>query len=72
MNLDSFADDRPHAHPRVERCVGILKDDLHLAAQMAQFGSRKRRQVAAIEEDLAGGRLEQFEHQTAQGRFAGA
>jgi hypothetical protein len=35
VNLDSLAHDRAHPHAWVERGVGILKDELHLAAQRA-------------------------------------
>src|SRR5579885_774252 len=37
VDVDPLADDRPHAHPRIQRRVGILEDELHLAAQQAQL-----------------------------------
>ena len=37
MNLESFTHDVAHAHARVERGVGILKDDLHLPPRVAQL-----------------------------------
>jgi hypothetical protein len=29
--FDTFADDRAHLHPWIQRGIGILKDQLHLA-----------------------------------------
>ncbi len=72
MYFEALADDRPYPHPRIERGVGILKNELHLAAELAQFGSRKRREVATIIEDLTGRRLDQLQNQPPQRRFAGA
>jgi hypothetical protein len=53
MNLDPFADDRPHPHPRIQRRVRILKDQLHLPAKLPQFGTAERREVAAVIKDVA-------------------
>jgi len=35
MDRPRFADDIAHRHPRVERCIRILEDDLDVAAQLA-------------------------------------
>ena len=70
VNLDSLADDRSHAHPRIQRRVRILKHELHLLPQRAQFRAAKRREIAAVEIYGALGRLEQFQNQPPQRRFA--
>ena len=31
MNRERLSDNRPDRHPRIERSIGILKDDLHVA-----------------------------------------
>ena len=72
MDLKSFADNCAHAHPGIQRRIGILKDQLHLAPQMAQLRTRKRGQVTAVEEHAASRRLEELENQSSQRRFAGA
>src|ERR1700722_2098620 len=70
VNLDSFADDRAHAHPWIQRCVRVLKYELHLLAQRAKLGAAQRRKIAAVEIDSALGGLEQFQNQPTQRRFA--
>ena len=42
VNLDSLADDRAHLHPRVERRVRVLEDELHLAPERTQLGASER------------------------------
>ena len=53
MNLQSFADDIADAHARVERRVGILKDNLHLAPHVAQLALRHGQQIFAEKIDFA-------------------
>jgi hypothetical protein len=36
VDAQRFADDASHRHTRVQRRVGVLEDDLHLPAQLAQ------------------------------------
>src|SRR5690348_826782 len=69
MDLDSFADNRPHPHARIQRCVGILEDELHLTAQMTKFAAGKGGEIASVEEDLAGSWLDELEDEPAQRRF---
>ena len=59
VDHERLADDRADCHARVERGVGILKDDLHIAAERAQFAAGQRRRVLALEPDLARGRLDE-------------
>jgi hypothetical protein len=51
-----------HGEARVEARVGILEDDLHLAAQRAQIAARKPRDVLAVEAHRARGGLGQPEN----------
>ena len=48
-----------HRVARIQRFERILKNDLHLAPQRAQFGAAQMRDVAPLEEDRAGRRFEQ-------------
>src|SRR4029079_1228601 len=59
VNDKRLGDDRVHAHPRVQRRVWILEDDLHLAARRAQPRRRERTHVLAFEPHLAGRGLDQ-------------
>jgi hypothetical protein len=61
VNLDPLGDDRADAHPRVQRRIGILKDDLHGAAHASELGGGEREDVLAVEADLARRRLDQPE-----------
>src|SRR3972149_3543408 len=58
-------DDLAHRHPRVERAVRVLEDDLHLPPHGPELGWRGRRQVLALEKDGAAGQLLQLEHAAA-------
>jgi hypothetical protein len=42
VDFQAFADDIAHPHPRVERSVGVLENDLHFAAHVAQLALRQR------------------------------
>src|SRR6202166_329145 len=72
VNDHGFADDRADAHARIERRIGVLKDDLDIAAQDAQLIGRQRPDLLAFEIDLAGSRFDQAKHATPGGRLAAA
>src|SRR5206468_934791 len=72
VDREPFADDALHAHVRIERAVGVLEDDLHLAAQRAQLARPERQERASLEQHLARGGLDEAEHETPEGRFARA
>ena len=70
-----LADDRAHRHARVQRCVRVLEDDLHVARQRTQLVLAQRRDILALEPDLARSRLDQTQDATpgralAAARFA--
>ena len=72
MNDQGFANDGADVHARVERGIGVLKDDLDVAAQQAEFAGLQRPDVAAFKMNLARGRLDQAQHATPGGRLAAA
>jgi hypothetical protein len=59
-------------HPRIQRSIRILEDDLHLAPQRAHLAFRQGEQVAPAEPDLARRRLDQPQQQPADRRLAAA
>ena len=65
-------DDVADGHPRVERRVRILEDDLHVAAQFPDLASRQFRQLLAHEPHRAARRLDQLEDAVAGCRLPGA
>ena len=50
---ERLAEDLAHAHARVERAVGVLKDHLDAAVVAAELGPRQRADVQAVEANLA-------------------
>src|SRR5216110_546532 len=72
VDHERLADDRAHRHPRIERRVGVLEDDLHLFAQRTQRALVERRDVLRPEPDLARRRLDQPEDRATRGGLAAA
>ena len=70
VNAQRFGDDVADGHARIERCIRILEDDLHLFAQFADFFAAEFSDVATFEEHFAFGRLEQPQHDATRGRLA--
>src|SRR5262249_3650334 len=62
-----FFDNLPRPHARVQRRVRILKDDLHVAARLAQPRPCELEHVLPAKPYLSGSRLDQPEH-AASGR----
>src|SRR6185503_7830409 len=65
-------DDVADAHTRVERRIGILKDDLHVLARLAHAGAREGEHVLSFEAHFAGRGLDQPEDAAPGGRLAAA
>ena len=59
-------------HARVERRERVLEDQLHLAAQGAEGGLAQGGDIVAVEDDAAGGRLDQPHHEPPDRRLAAA
>jgi len=55
VDLDSFSDGSPDRHPRIERAVRVLEDDLHAPAKLAEFLSPEAEDVDVIKQRLASG-----------------
>ena len=70
MQRQRLGQDLADGHARVERGIGVLEDDLRVAAEGAQFVGVQRQQVAAFEADVACIRLDQPQYQPADGGFA--
>src|SRR4029077_20273086 len=51
MNLQAFLDDIGNRHTRRQRTVGILKNDLHVAAERAHFLEGPSLQIMTHERD---------------------
>ena len=56
----------------IERRLRVLEDDLHLAPQRAHLLAAEAGDVDALELDRTGGRLDQAQHATPDGRLAAA
>ena len=67
LQLERRADDGTHRVPGIQRRVRVLEDHLHLAPQRAHGARPQVRDVAAVEYDLPGRRLDES-HQHPRGR----
>jgi hypothetical protein len=72
VDPERLGDDLAHGHPRVQRGVRILEDDLDLAPDRPHLTPLEARDVAAVEEDRAGRRLEQLDDRAPERRLAAA
>jgi hypothetical protein len=72
VHLHRLGDDRADLLARVERAVGVLEDDLDLAAQRYQLAAAKLGNVDAVVKDFAGRRLLQPQDAAAHRGFAAA
>ncbi len=72
VHAQGFGDDLADGHARVQRGVGVLKYDLHVAPAAAQGGGGESAQVLAVEADAAGGGLQQAQREAGGGGFATA
>jgi hypothetical protein len=72
VNFQAFSDDIADAHPRVQRSIGILKNDLHLPPRIAEFALGQSQQVFSLEINFAAGRLDEPKNGSSQCRLAAA
>ena len=72
VDLERFADDLPHPHPRIERPERILEDHLHPPAKRPQPALACLRDVLAVEDDAAGRRLQHAQDRHRRRRLAAA
>jgi hypothetical protein len=71
VNEQRLGDDVLYAETGIERTEGILKNDLHIAAEAAHFGAAGGEQVVSFELDAAGSGLDEAEDEASEGAFAG-
>jgi hypothetical protein len=72
MDEQRLHDDVGDGHARVERPIGVLEDDLNVAAPRAQRLRGQGDEIVAEEFDAARGRLDQAEQHAADRRLAAA
>ena len=72
VHADRLGDDLADRHARIERGIGVLEDHLHLLAHGDHLLAVERREVHALEADLARGRVVEAQHQAAEGGFSAA
>src|SRR5262245_527320 len=72
VNFQPFTDDIADAHPRVQRRIGILKNDLHLPSRIAELALRQSQQVFPLKINFAAARLDEPEYCSSQCRLAAA
>ena len=72
VDLQGVPHDSAHAHHRVQRRQRVLKDDLHLPPQRAQFPAGERAHVPSLEIHPSRGGLVQSQDRAGEGRLAAA
>ncbi len=72
VNFQRFTDDILHGHAGIQRGEWILKDDLHLLAQLFEFPLSDLADVLAVKDDLAACRLDQVQNRPPERRLAAA
>ncbi len=69
VDLHRLGHDVAHGHAWVQRGVRILEDHLQVAPHLPHLGAVERGQVAAVEDDVAFGRLVELQDGASRGRF---
>ena len=72
VHRPALGHDVADGHPRVQRAVGVLEDDLDLAAVLLERPAAHLGDVLTLVEDRAAGRLLQGDQQLGHGRLAAA
>ena len=72
VDVHALADDIAHGHAGVQGGVGVLEDHLGFPGKGLLFGPVELGDVAAVEQDGAGGRLVELDQSAADGGFAAA
>ena len=70
VNREGLSHYRPNPHPGIKGRVGILKDDLHVAATTTEIFTAEFQQVDAVKSDFSRVGLDQAKDRTAGCRFA--
>jgi hypothetical protein len=72
VDPERLADDVPHRHPRVQRGVRVLEDDLDVPPHRAHLSALERRDVLAVEDDTARRRLDELDDRATKRRLTAA
>ena len=78
MNNQRLGNDVFHTIPRIERSEWVLKDDLHITAQVAHLAAAaagiaaQMQQIAAFEKNRAGSRFDEAKNQAPERALARA
>src|SRR5258706_4862338 len=72
MDLDGLTDDVADGHARVEAADGVLEDDLHVAAELAELFAFVAEEILPAIGDGAAGARDEAEDGAANGGFAAA
>ena len=72
VNAHRFGDDLRRRHARIERRIGILKHELHIAPDRDHFRLFHLRQIFSVEQHFSGSRLIQLRNRAYDGRFSAA
>ena len=70
VDPEGLRDDVSHRHPRIQRGIWILEDDLDVTSHRAHLSALELRDVPAVEEDRSGGGFDQLDDRAAQGRLS--
>src|SRR5437763_4377574 len=70
MNKQRLSDEVFNSHSRIERAERILKNNLHVPSELAQFLAANRQQVAAVKMNCSGRWLNQPQDEPSQGALA--
>src|SRR6476660_2309950 len=72
VDNQGFFDNLTGPHPRVERRIRVLKDDLHVPACLAKALARKPQHIVAAETNRAARRFDQPQDTASRRGFAAA
>ena len=77
MDGEGFGEDLADGHARIERGVGVLKDDGEMAAEATEIAGREGKEIdsfvrGGVVEDFAGSGFDEAEENASEGGFAGA
>ena len=73
VDIKTFPDDIPHGFPGVEGSHGILKDHLHLDAQVRfHISGHLSADIHAVKDDLSLSRFIEADHASSDGGFTGS
>ena len=70
MQVERLPHGLQYSSAGIQRCVGILKNDLHFAATLLELAMRDPGNRTAVQYDLAGSRLVEAEHRSPECRLA--